>query len=81
MVGVPIGIFSFNTIFGSLYDAQLKKQVSQGGPIDNCYGNDCFKVAFIATTAVQTFTLISSIVLVHYSLNKTKSITLESPRR
>lgn len=78
MVGVPIGIFSFNGLFGALYDAQLQKQASAGGSLDYCYGNDCFKVAFIATTVVQTFTLVSAILLVYYSRQKTRRLQLGS---
>ena len=81
MVGVPIGIFSFNGLFGALYDAQLQKQAAAGGSVDYCYGNDCFKVAFIATTIVQTFTLVSAFLLVYYSRQKTRRLQLESPLR
>jgi hypothetical protein len=61
MVGVPIGIFSSNTIFGSLYDQELARQNSRGGASDFCYGSSCFRVAFIATSAIQGLTLLASV--------------------
>ncbi len=61
MVGVPIGIFSSNTIFGSSYDQELARQNSLGGASEFCYGSSCFRVAFIATSAIQGLALLASV--------------------
>lgn len=63
LLGVPIGIFVSNTIFGRLYDMQLAIQSSNGGPTDFCYGTNCFRVAFISTSAIQSLSLLTAMIL------------------
>lgn len=68
MSGVPIGIFSFNYLFGSVYDKQLAIQAANGGPSDYCYGVNCFRIAFISTTSVQALVTVLSVML-YFSAN------------
>ena len=57
MVGVPIGIFTSNAVFGYFYDQQ--------GQINGvCYGAACFKAAFLFTTITQALTFVSACILV-----------------
>ncbi|WVY98608.1 hypothetical protein V8G54_030759 [Vigna mungo] len=70
-VASPIGSYLFSVrVAGYLYDKEARKQMAalglkrKPGEELNCYGSECYKMAFIIITAVSLFGALVSLILV-----------------
>ncbi|XP_014512824.1 protein NUCLEAR FUSION DEFECTIVE 4-like [Vigna radiata var. radiata] len=71
-VASPIGSYLFSVrVAGYLYDKEARKQMTalglkrKAGEELNCYGSECYKMAFIIITAVSLFGALVSLILVY----------------
>jgi hypothetical protein len=63
MIGVPLGIFASNLVYGEFYDIELRASRPAGSTQIVCYGSACFKQAFLISTGIQVAPVIFATLL------------------